>query len=313
MTTPDPRTDLAGYLGLTDERAARCHKAPVGTVAAAVGARLIEQDQARADEPDDGLHAMLDIDALGGPKMLRETMCVAQGAVLREGHAGAQLHADRIASIIDVCDQHRPLGPDGKHGTRRCTPTCGCIDKCEPEPDDGLIPRNPAATLEEVFAERDAWVESARHYAQGADYWRARFDDLRHNLGLRAFTAPDEDETVMLTSLDSRIADAVEGDPNPAPDDGLIPVTVRLTVEEVSGEGESWDTAVDKLCDACAAIDLPAPLPPWKSPLDDLPDLTEEQCRDAYDATMADPDMPYLKGVLGRALIAAGWTPEEEA
>ena len=55
MTTPDPRTDLAGYLGLTDERAARCHKAPVGTVAAAVGARLIEQDQARADEPDDGL------------------------------------------------------------------------------------------------------------------------------------------------------------------------------------------------------------------------------------------------------------------
>ena len=97
------------------------------------------------------------------------------------------------------------------------------------------------------------------------------------------------------------------------PDDGLIPVTVRLTVEEVSGEGESWDTAVDKLCDACAAIDLPAPLPPWKSPLADLPDLTEEQCRDAYDVTMADPDMPYLKGVLGRALIAAGWTPEEEA
>lgn len=97
------------------------------------------------------------------------------------------------------------------------------------------------------------------------------------------------------------------------PDDGLIAVTVRLTVEEVSGEGESWDTAVDKLCDACAAIDLPAPLPPWKSPLDDLPDLTEEQCRDAYYATMAQPDTPYLNGVIGRALIAAGYTPEEEA
>ena len=60
-------------------------------------------------------------------------------------------------------------------------------------------------------------------------------------------------------------------------------------------------------------MDLPAPKPPWKSPLDDLPDLTEGQCRDAYDATMADPDMPYLKGVIGRALIAAGWTPEEDA
>ena len=102
-------------------------------------------------------------------------------------------------------------------------------------------------------------------------------------------------------------------DAEPEPEAGLIPVTVRLTAEEVSGEGESWDTAVDKLCDACAAIDLPAPLPPWKSPLADLPDLTEEQCRDAYDATMADPDMPYLKGVIGRALIAAGWTLGEEA
>ena len=314
--SPDPRTDLAGYLGLDADDIEECRIDAIRypkLLTGKVGARLIEQDQARADEPDDGLHAMLDIDALGGAKHLRETMCVAQGAVLREGHAGAQLHADRIASIIDVCDQHRPLGPDGKHGTRRCTPTCGCIDKREPEPDDGLIPRNPAATLEEVFAERDAWVELARHYAQGADYWWARFDDLRHNLGLRAFTAPDEDETVMLTSLDSRIADAVEGDPNPAPDDGLIPVTVRLTVEEVSGEGESWDTAVDKLCDACAAIDLPAPLPPWKSPLADLPDLTEEQCCDAVRIAGEGPDSPVMWAQVGRALIAAGWTPEEEA
>ena len=92
------------------------------------------------------------------------------------------------------------------------------------------------------------------------------------------------------------------------PDDGLIPVTVRLTVEEVSGEGESWDTAVDKLCDACAAIDLPAPLPPWKSPLDDLPDLTEEQCCDAVRIAGEGPDSPVMWAQVGRALIAAGWT-----
>ena len=97
------------------------------------------------------------------------------------------------------------------------------------------------------------------------------------------------------------------------PDDGLIPVTVRLTVEEVSGEGESWDTAVDKLCDACAAIDLPAPLPPWKSPLDDLPDLTEEQCRDAVRIAGEGPDSPVMWAQVGRALKAAGWTPKEEA
>ena len=97
------------------------------------------------------------------------------------------------------------------------------------------------------------------------------------------------------------------------PDDGLIPVTVRLTVEEVSGEGESWDTAVDKLCDACAAIDLPAPLPPWKSPLDDLPDLTEEQCCDAVWIANKKPNSPVMWAQVGRALIAAGWTPGEEA
>ena len=26
MTTPDPRTDLAGYLGLTDDQIATCHR-----------------------------------------------------------------------------------------------------------------------------------------------------------------------------------------------------------------------------------------------------------------------------------------------
>ena len=239
MTDPDPRTDLAGYLGLTEDQAEDCRRSAPGHVVSVytkVGARLIEQDQARADEPDDGQHAMLDIDALGGPKMLRETMCVAQGAVLREGHAGAQLHADRIASIIDVCDQHRPLGPDGKHGTRRCTPTCGCIDKRDPEPDDGLIP-----------------------------------------------------------------------------------VTVRLTAEEVRAR-QSHDLCaygsnidVTKLNAACRAIDLPAPKPPWKSPLADLPDLTEEQCCDAVRIAGEGPDSPVMWAQVGRALIAAGWTLGEEA
>ena len=246
MTTsePDPRTDLAGYLGLDADDIEECRIDAIRypkVLTGKVGARLIEQDQARADEPGDGLHAMLDIDALGGPKMLRETMCVAQGAVLREGHAGAQLHADRIASIIDVCDQHRPLGPDGKHGTRQCTLTCGCIDKRDPEPDDGQL-------------------------------WSLGWTDANGE--------------PVLTDL-SR--DDIEGFCEWVEDD-------RYVSHAISSLARSWQAA------------LPAPKPPWKSPLDNLPDLTEQQCRDAYDATMADPDMPYLKGVIGRALIAAGWT-----
>jgi len=104
------------------------------------------------------------------------------------------------------------------------------------------------------------------------------------------------------------------------PDDGLIPVTVRLTAQEVRAAADelaTWtDTpsyrAVNKLRDACADIDLPAP---WKSPLDDLPDLTEEQC--VYLTRLAagypDDDNDSVLVLVGRALIAAGWTPEEEA
>ena len=151
MTTPDPRTDLAGYLGLTDDQAEDCRRsAPFhpGSVHTKIGARLIEQDQAR-----------------------------------------------------------------------------------DAEPDDGLIP----VTNEQIEVFRAAWLK--------------------------------------------------------ADDEGRSGQRVRAGLEAVF------------------ALELPAPTPPWKSPLDDLPDLTEEQCWDAYDATLADPDMPYLKGVIGRALIAAGWTP----
>ncbi len=162
MTTPDPRTDLAGYLGLTDDQIATCHRNNEDGwtgVYAAVGARLIEQDQARADEPDDGL----------------------------------------IAVTVRL-------------------------------------------TAEEVMARANADYE----------------------------------------------------------------------VPEVLNERPYTHAAV-KFGDACRAIDLPAPKPPWKSPLADLPNLTEEQCQDAYDATMAQPDTPYLNGVIGRALIAAGWSPGEDA
>lgn len=78
-------------------------------------------------------------------KMLRETFCVAQGHILRstsEPEEQRQRHADRLQRLCDICDEHRPLGPDGKHGSRRCTPTCGCEDKPHgvADPDPRLIP-----------------------------------------------------------------------------------------------------------------------------------------------------------------------------
>lgn len=62
-----------------------------------------------------------------GPKMLRETLCVAQARIgnslYDEGRK--REHIDRLQRLIDECDRHRPLGSDGKHDDRH-TFSCGC-------------------------------------------------------------------------------------------------------------------------------------------------------------------------------------------
>jgi hypothetical protein len=63
------------------------------------------------------------------PKALREALCVAQGAMLREPHTSlTEGQSKRISDLIRQIDMHRPIGSDGKHGNRH-TPTCGCEDK----------------------------------------------------------------------------------------------------------------------------------------------------------------------------------------
>jgi len=55
-------------------------------------------------------------------KMLRENLCRQQ--------VGQNLPS-QLASAVDVlivmCDKHRPLGVDGRHGDLH-TATCGCVD-----------------------------------------------------------------------------------------------------------------------------------------------------------------------------------------
>lgn len=57
------------------------------------------------------------------PKMLRETLVVAQAAIgnsVRERE-----HRARLGRLIAECDRKRPLGRNGKHGNLH-TPECGC-------------------------------------------------------------------------------------------------------------------------------------------------------------------------------------------
>lgn len=74
---------------------------------------------------------MISYEIPDGPKMLRETLCAAQSAFRHErGHHGGRVreHLERLQRLVDACDVHRPLGPDGKHGDRH-TSTCGCEDR----------------------------------------------------------------------------------------------------------------------------------------------------------------------------------------
>ncbi len=64
------------------------------------------------------------------PKMVREALCAAQGALAESGRRG--IDAGRVptwiaqlGTLIDECDRNRPLGTNGKHGSLH-TPTCGC-------------------------------------------------------------------------------------------------------------------------------------------------------------------------------------------
>lgn len=62
------------------------------------------------------------------PKMIRETLCIAQWMINNFGSESSAHHSDRIARLINDIDRQRPLGPDGKHGNRH-TATCGCEDE----------------------------------------------------------------------------------------------------------------------------------------------------------------------------------------
>lgn len=68
---------------------------------------------------------ILDVDIT--PKALRETLCIAQSRIVAAGIDKERQGRDvaNLQLLIDVCDQHRPIGPDGKHGDRH-TDTCGC-------------------------------------------------------------------------------------------------------------------------------------------------------------------------------------------
>lgn len=61
------------------------------------------------------------------PKMLRETLCVAQARVGNSPYDEGRKreHIDRLQRLIDECDRKRPLGSDGKHDHRH-TSECGC-------------------------------------------------------------------------------------------------------------------------------------------------------------------------------------------
>lgn len=73
---------------------------------------------------------MIRLNVSDSPKMLRETLCIAQARIGNSGLDQHRARSDiaRLQRLIDECDRHRPIGSDGKHGDRH-TATCGCEDE----------------------------------------------------------------------------------------------------------------------------------------------------------------------------------------
>lgn len=109
------------------------------------------------------------------PKMIREALCIAEGAVGRAvssvsvgfSHPEAIATTHVIRDLIRECDRHRPLGPDGTHGNRH-TITCGCED-VHPK---GLLPTRPWAP--EEARDRDTVICALDSLADEAEAAAAR-------------------------------------------------------------------------------------------------------------------------------------------
>ncbi len=65
----------------------------------------------------------------------------------------------------------------------------------------------PSSRPEDDDLDRAAAVRLRQLTDENADYWRDRLNDHKASLAIQAFTAPDEDEAVMMESLVARIND----------------------------------------------------------------------------------------------------------
>ena len=72
---------------------------------------------------------MFDYEVPDNPKMVHEAMCLAQNLIVLYRLDGEH-YARILNNFIHECERKRPLGPDGKHGTRH-TSECGCEDKSD--------------------------------------------------------------------------------------------------------------------------------------------------------------------------------------
>lgn len=112
------------------------------------------------------------------PKAIREALCLTWAAlVCRYMHLDGADHAARVLNaLIQECDRHRPLGPDGKHGDRH-TATCGCDDVPEryqvaEAAQDG---QERAANVPADSGACGGGCEAAGALRQDAGTWRGRY------------------------------------------------------------------------------------------------------------------------------------------
>lgn len=128
--------------------------------------------------------ALIDLNDLGGPKMVLETLSVV--GVSKRTRGLAKTHMERLQKLAQFCDDHRPVDPQTLvHGDSH-TPTCGC-DKMQYDPESSRLPEVIAFYSNEdllykawtVIANvsEGNWADQTEEWQMAAARWRNEFHD----------------------------------------------------------------------------------------------------------------------------------------
>ena len=128
--------------------------------------------------------ALIDLNDLGGPKMVREMVNIF--SVSERTRGIPRNHNERLQKLAQLCEHHRPLNSVAYTHDDSHTPTCGC-DKQQYDPESSRPPEVLAFYSNEDLLYRawtiisnvsdGNWEDQTEEWQNAAARWRNEFHD----------------------------------------------------------------------------------------------------------------------------------------